>query len=51
MGCHVAGHNAGEITQGWTVGMRMGATKQNFDDSIGIHPTCAKVSSNDSKCI
>ena len=43
MGFHVVGPNAGEITQGWTVGMRMGATKQDFDASIGIHPTCAEV--------
>ena len=43
VGFHVVGPNAGEITQGWTVGMRMGATKQDFDASIGIHPTCAEV--------
>ncbi len=43
VGFHVAGPNAGEITQGWTVGMKLGATKEDFNNSIGIHPTCAEV--------
>ena len=37
------GPNAGEITQGFTVGIKMGATKAHFDDCVGIHPTCAEV--------
>ena len=44
VGLHVVGPNAGEITQGFTVGMRLGAKKSDFDESIGIHPTCAEVS-------
>jgi hypothetical protein len=24
--------------------MKMGATKEQFDDVVGIHPTCAEVS-------
>lgn len=43
VGLHVLGPNAGEITQGWTIGIKLGATKQDFDNSIGIHPTCAEV--------
>ena len=34
--------NAGEITQGFVVGMKLGATKDDFDRSIGIHPTCSE---------
>ena len=43
VGFHVLGPNAGEITQGFTVGIKMGATKTDFDNSIGIHPTTAEV--------
>ena len=44
MGFHVLGPDAGEITQGFAVGMKMGATKADFDNTVGIHPTCAEVS-------
>jgi thioredoxin reductase (NADPH) len=37
------GPNAGEMTQGFTLALKMGATKADFDNSIGIHPTCAEV--------
>jgi len=43
VGLHVLGPNAGEMTQGWTVGMKLHATKADFDNAIGIHPTCAEV--------
>jgi len=43
VGLHVLGPNAGEITQGWTVGIKLNATKADFDNAIGIHPTCAEV--------
>ena len=43
VGLHVLGPNAGEITQGWTVGLKLHATKADFDNAIGIHPTCAEV--------
>jgi thioredoxin reductase (NADPH) len=43
IGLHIVGPNAGEITQGWTIGMKLGATKSDFDNSIGIHPTCAEI--------
>lgn len=43
IGLHVLGPNAGEITQGYAVAMRLGATKADFDATIGIHPTCSEV--------
>lgn len=43
IGLHVLGPNAGEITQGYAVAMKVGVTKQDFDDTIGIHPTCSEV--------
>ncbi|XP_064632465.1 thioredoxin reductase 1, cytoplasmic-like [Lineus longissimus] len=43
IGLHVAGPNAGEITQGYALGIKMGATKADFDNLIGIHPTVAEV--------
>ncbi|CAF0921456.1 unnamed protein product [Adineta steineri] len=42
IGFHVLSPNAGEITQGYALGMRLGATKNDFDMTIGIHPTCAE---------
>lgn len=42
VGLHVLGPNAGEITQGYAVAMKMGATKADFDRTIGIHPTCSE---------
>ena len=42
LGAHYVGPNAGEVIQGMAVAMRAGATKAHFDDTIGIHPTCAE---------
>jgi len=42
VGLHLCGEDAGEITQGFAVAMRAGATKQIFDTTIGIHPTAAE---------
>ena len=42
VGLHMCGEDAGEITQGFAVAMRAGATKQVFDTTIGIHPTAAE---------
>ena len=42
LGLHVVGPNAGEITQGYAVAIAMGATKADFDATIGIHPTCSE---------
>lgn len=43
IGFHVIGPNAGEITQGFAVALKLGATKEDFAATIGIHPTCAEV--------
>ncbi|HEY7885760.1 MAG TPA: glutathione-disulfide reductase, partial [Cellvibrionaceae bacterium] len=32
----------GEILQGFAVAMSMGATKADFDATLGIHPTLAE---------
>lgn len=42
LGFHVLSPNAGEITQGYAVAIRMGATKADIDATIGIHPTCSE---------
>jgi len=42
LGCHMAGHGAAEIIQGLAVAMKAGATKAQFDATIGIHPTSAE---------
>ena len=42
VGCHMAGHHAAEIIQGMAVAMKAGATKADFDATIGIHPTVAE---------
>ncbi|CAI9720014.1 thioredoxin reductase 1, cytoplasmic [Octopus vulgaris] len=43
IGFHYAGPNAGEVTQGYAVALRLGATKKDFDATVGIHPTCSEV--------
>ncbi|WP_397453538.1 glutathione-disulfide reductase [Pseudomonas sp. NA-150] len=42
LGCHMVGPDAGEIVQGLAVALKAGATKQIFDDTIGVHPTAAE---------
>lgn len=42
IGFHILGPNAGEITQGFAVALKLGATKADFDSTIGIHPTCSE---------
>ncbi|CAM3725098.1 glutathione-disulfide reductase [Bordetella tumulicola] len=42
LGCHMVGPDAGEIMQGLAVALKAGATKQVFDETIGIHPTAAE---------
>jgi len=42
VGFHYAGPNAGEVTQGFSTAMRLGATKLDFDMTIGIHPSCSE---------
>jgi glutathione reductase (NADPH) len=42
LGCHVVGADAGEIVQGLAIALKCGATKAQFDATIGIHPTAAE---------
>lgn len=42
IGCHVIGIGADEMMQGFAVAIRMGATKQDLDDTIAIHPTAGE---------
>jgi glutathione reductase (NADPH) len=42
VGCHIIGHGADEILQGFAVAVRMGATKSDLDDTVAIHPTVAE---------
>jgi glutathione reductase (NADPH) len=42
LGVHVVGPDAGEIVQGFAVALKCGATKAQFDATLGIHPTSAE---------
>jgi len=42
LGCHMLGPEAGEIIQGLAVALNAGATKRQFDQTLGIHPTLAE---------
>ena len=42
VGCHVIGPGADEMMQGFAVALRLGATKQDLDDTVAIHPTVAE---------
>jgi glutathione reductase (NADPH) len=42
LGAHVVGEAAAEMIQGLTLALRLGATKHDFDTTIGIHPSSAE---------
>jgi len=42
IGCHVIGVGADEMMQGFSVAIKMGATKKDFDDTVAIHPTSSE---------
>ena len=42
LGVHMAGADAGEIIQGFSVALTAGATKAQFDATMAIHPTSAE---------
>ncbi len=42
VGAHMMGTDAGEIIQGLAIALKCGATKAQFDATIGIHPTAAE---------
>ncbi|CAB3980717.1 thioredoxin reductase 3 [Paramuricea clavata] len=43
VGLHITSPNAGEVMQGFACAIKCGATKADFDRTIGIHPTIAEV--------
>ena len=42
LGVHMVGAEAGEIVQGIAIAMKIGVTKDQFDATVGIHPTTAE---------
>ena len=42
VGAHMVGADAGEIVQGIGIALKCGATKAQFDATVGIHPTAAE---------
>ena len=42
VGAHMVGADAPEIVQGLAIALRAGATKAQFDATVGIHPTAAE---------
>jgi glutathione reductase (NADPH) len=42
VGVHMVGEEAGELIQGFAVALQCGATKAQFDATLGIHPTVAE---------
>ncbi|XP_068577012.1 thioredoxin reductase 2, tandem duplicate 2 [Cebidichthys violaceus] len=42
LGLHFTGPNAGEVTQGFALGLQCGATYHHLLQTVGIHPTCAE---------
>ena len=42
IGAHMVGADAGEIMQILAVAMRVGVTKADFDNTIGVHPSLAE---------
>jgi glutathione reductase (NADPH) len=42
LGCHILGPEAGEMIQLAAVALRMGATKEDFDRTVAVHPTMSE---------
>jgi glutathione reductase (NADPH) len=42
VGAHMMGQDAGEVIQGLAIALKCGATKAQFDATVGIHPTAAE---------
>lgn len=42
IGCHMVGEHAAEIIQGMGIALKAGATKADFDATVGIHPSAAE---------
>jgi glutathione reductase (NADPH) len=42
VGCHILGPDAGEMVQVAAIALRMGATKDDFDRTMALHPSAAE---------
>ncbi|WP_207477401.1 glutathione-disulfide reductase [Arenibaculum pallidiluteum] len=42
LGCHMVGPDGPEIIQGLAIALNCGATKKQFDQTIGLHPSAAE---------
>jgi glutathione reductase (NADPH) len=42
LGCHIVGEGAGEMIQLAAIALSMGATKEDFDRTVAVHPTAAE---------
>jgi glutathione reductase (NADPH) len=42
LGCHIVAPEAGEMIQLAAVAIKMGATKEDFDRAVAVHPTMAE---------
>jgi glutathione reductase (NADPH) len=42
LGCHIVGDAAGEMIQLVGIAIKMGATKQDFDRTVAVHPTMSE---------
>ncbi|MGB5632897.1 MAG: glutathione-disulfide reductase [Waterburya sp.] len=42
IGAHMVGDSAAEIIQGVAIAVKMGATKADFDATVGVHPSSAE---------
>ncbi|WP_108485058.1 glutathione-disulfide reductase [Oceaniglobus ichthyenteri] len=42
LGCHIVAEGAAELIQLAAIAVKMGATKENFDRTVAVHPTIAE---------
>ena len=42
LGCHIVAPDAGEMIQMVAIAVKMGATKEDFDRTVAVHPTMAE---------
>ena len=42
VGCHIVAPNAGEMIQLAAIAVKMGATKEDFDRTVAVHPTMSE---------
>lgn len=42
LGCHIVGPEAGEMIQLAAIAVKMGATKEDFDRTVAVHPTISE---------